>query len=76
GSKSHRLPGSTGAGTTPGRVYPGKRMAGQYGATRVTIRRLQVVQVYGERNLILVKGAIPGKSGALLDITPAKKVGK
>ncbi|XLQ11192.1 MAG: 50S ribosomal protein L3 [cyanobacterium endosymbiont of Epithemia adnata isolate EadnSB Bon19] len=76
GSKNHRLPGSTGAGTTPGRVYPGKRMAGQYGATQVTIRRLQVVQVYGQRNLILVKGAIPGKSGALLSITPAKKVGK
>ncbi|BBA79035.1 50S ribosomal protein L3 [cyanobacterium endosymbiont of Rhopalodia gibberula] len=76
GSKNHRLPGSTGAGTTPGRVYPGKRMAGQYGATQVTIRRLQVVQVYRERNLILVKGAIPGKSGALLNITPAQKVGK
>ncbi|MGP0129113.1 MAG: 50S ribosomal protein L3 [cyanobacterium endosymbiont of Rhopalodia musculus] len=76
GSKNHRLPGSTGAGTTPGRVYPGKRMAGQYGATQVTIRKLQVVQVYGERNLILVKGAIPGKSGALLNITLAKKVGK
>ena len=76
GSKNHRLPGSTGAGTTPGRVYPGKRMAGQYGATQVTVRRLQVVQVYGERNLMLVKGAIPGKSGSLLNITPAKKVGK
>ncbi len=76
GSKNHRLPGSTGAGTTPGRVYPGKRMAGQYGATQVTIRKLQVVQVDGDRNLLLVRGAIPGKPGALLNITPAKKVGK
>lgn len=76
GSKNHRLPGSTGAGTTPGRVYPGKRMAGRYGGKQVTIRRLQVVQVDGERNLLLVKGAVPGKPGTLLSITPAKKVGK
>lgn len=76
GSKNHRLPGSTGAGTTPGRVYPGKRMAGRYGNTQVTIRKLQVVRVDTERNLILIKGAVPGKPGALLNITPAKKVGK
>lgn len=76
GSKNHRLPGSTGAGTTPGRVYPGKRMAGQYGATQVTIRRLTVVRVDAERNLLLIKGALPGKSGTLLNITPAKKVGR
>ncbi|ACK64355.1 ribosomal protein L3 [Rippkaea orientalis PCC 8801] len=76
GSKNHRLPGSTGAGTTPGRVYPGKRMAGQYGATQVTIRHLTVVRVDSDRNLILVKGAIPGKPGTLLNITPAKTVGK
>jgi large subunit ribosomal protein L3 len=76
GSKNHRLPGSTGAGTTPGRVYPGKRMAGRYGGTQVTVRQLQVVQVDGERNLLLVKGAVPGKPGTLLNITPAKKVGK
>jgi large subunit ribosomal protein L3 len=76
GSKSHRLPGSTGAGTTPGRVYPGKKMAGQYGNTQVTIRRLQVVKVDADRNLLLIKGAVPGKPGTLLNITPAKKVGK
>jgi len=75
GSKNHRLPGSTGAGTTPGRVYPGKRMAGQYGATQVTIRRLTVVRVDPERNLLLIKGALPGKPGTLLSITPAKTVG-
>lgn len=76
GSKNHRLPGSTGAGTTPGRVFPGKRMAGQYGSTQVTIRKLSVVKIDSERNLILIKGAVPGKPGTLLNITPAKKVGK
>jgi large subunit ribosomal protein L3 len=76
GSKNHRLPGSTGAGTTPGRVFPGKRMAGQYGATQVTIRKLSVVRIDSERNLILIKGAVPGKPGTLLNITPAKKFGK
>lgn len=63
GSKNHRLPGSTGAGTTPGRVFPGKRMAGRMGNTAVTIRKLQVVRVDPERNLILIKGALPGKPG-------------
>ena len=76
GSKNHRLPGSTGAGTTPGRVYPGKKMAGRYGGTQVTIRKLQVVRVDAEQNLILIKGAVPGKPGNLLSITPSKKVGK
>jgi large subunit ribosomal protein L3 len=76
GSKNHRLPGSTGAGTTPGRVYPGKRMAGRYGGTQVTIRKLTVVRVDEERNLLLIKGAVPGKPGALLSITPTNKVGK
>lgn len=76
GSKSHRIPGSTGAGTTPGRVYPGKKMAGHYGAVQVTTRHLQVVRVDAEKNLLLIKGAVPGKPGGLLNITPAKIVGK
>jgi large subunit ribosomal protein L3 len=76
GSKNHRLPGSTGAGTTPGRVYPGKRMAGRLGNTRVTVRKLTIVRVDAERNLLLIRGAVPGKPGALLNIVPAKKVGK
>ncbi|NJN56059.1 MAG: 50S ribosomal protein L3 [Leptolyngbyaceae cyanobacterium SL_5_9] len=76
GSKNHRLPGSTGAGTTPGRVYPGKRMAGRLGGSRVTVRKLTVVRVDAERNLLLIKGAVPGKPGALLNIVPAKQVGK
>jgi large subunit ribosomal protein L3 len=76
GSKNHRAPGSIGAGTTPGRVYPGKRMAGRLGGTRVTIRQLTVVRVDPERNLILIKGSVPGKPGNLVDIVPAKVVGK
>lgn len=76
GSKNHRLPGSIGAGTTPGRVYPGKRMAGQHGNKKVTIRKLTVVSVDAERNLLLIKGAVPGKPGALLNISPATIVGK
>jgi len=74
GSKNHRLPGSTGAGTTPGRVYPGKRMAGQLGNSQVTTRKLQVVRVDAERNLLLIKGAVPGKPGGVLSIAPAKWV--
>ena len=76
GSKNHRLPGSTGAGTTPGRVYPGKRMAGQLGNSRVTVRKLTVIRVDAEQNLLLIKGALPGKPGALLNIVPAKQVGR
>ncbi len=76
GSKNHRLPGSTGAGTTPGRVYPGKRMAGQYGNSRTTIRKLTIFGIDAERNLLLIKGAVPGKPGALLSVVPAKVVGR
>lgn len=76
GSKNHRAPGSIGAGTTPGRVYPGKRMAGRLGGSRVTIRQLTVVRVDPERNLILIKGSVPGKPGNLVDIVPANVVGK
>ena len=76
GSKNHRLPGSTGAGTTPGRVYPGKKMAGRYGGTQVTIRKLQVIKIDSEQNLLAIKGAVPGKPGTLLSIRPSKIVGK
>ncbi|MEO0454979.1 MAG: 50S ribosomal protein L3 [Cyanobacteria bacterium P01_A01_bin.114] len=75
GSKNHRQPGSTGAGTTPGRVYPGKHMAGRMGNERVTTRKLTVVRVDAERNLLLIKGSVPGKPGALLSIAPANIVG-
>ena len=76
GSKNHRAPGSIGAGTTPGRVYPGKRMAGRLGGKRVTIPKLIVVRVDAERNLLLIKGAVPGKPGALLSVVPANQVGR
>jgi large subunit ribosomal protein L3 len=75
GSKNHRLPGSTGAGTTPGRTFPGKKMAGRLGGKKVTTRKLQIVRVDAERNLLLIKGAVPGKPGALLSIAPANLVG-
>jgi large subunit ribosomal protein L3 len=76
GSKNHRLPGSIGPGTTPGRVYPGKKMAGRLGGKRVTTRQLQVVKVDTENNLLVIKGAVPGKPGMLLSIAPANIVGK
>jgi large subunit ribosomal protein L3 len=70
GSKNHRAPGSIGAGTTPGRVYPGKKMAGHLGAKQVTIKKLKVLIVDAENNLIIVKGAVPGKPGNLISIQP------
>jgi len=73
GSKNHREPGSIGMGTTPGRVYPGKRMAGRLGGKQTTIKNLQVVLINSENNLLVVKGAIPGKLGNLLSI---KKITK
>lgn len=76
GSKSHRAPGSTGAGTTPGRVYPGKKMAGRYGGKQITTRKLKIVKVDAEQNLLLIKGAIPGKPGSLLSISPSNIVGQ
>ncbi len=75
GSKNHPEPGSIGAGTTPGRVYPGKRMAGRYGGKQITTRGLTILKVDAERNLLVVKGSVPGKPGALLDIRPARRVG-
>jgi large subunit ribosomal protein L3 len=76
GSKNHRLPGSTGAGTTPGRVYPGKRMAGRMGNERVTVKKLTVVRIDPDRNLVLIKGAVPGKPGTLVSIAPSNLVGR
>ncbi len=75
GSKNHRLPGSIGAGTTPGRVYPGKRMAGRMGGKKVTTRALEILKIDTNHNLLIVKGSVPGKPGSLLNIRPAKRVG-
>jgi large subunit ribosomal protein L3 len=71
GSKNHRLPGSIGAGTTPGRVLPGKKMAGQYGNKNVTISKLKVLNIDSKENLLLLKGAIPGKAGNIVSIAPS-----
>ena len=69
----HRAPGSIGATTFPGRVLKGKRMAGHMGNRRVTACNLEVIQVDPERNLLLVKGAVPGANGGLLIIKKVKK---
>lgn len=70
GSKNHRQPGSIGAGTTPGRVIPGKKMAGQLGNKRISIKNLKVVYIDNENNLLVLKGSVPGKTGNLLKICP------
>lgn len=70
GSKNHRAPGSIGMGTTPGRVLPGKKMAGQLGNKITTVKKLKVVQLNLEENILVIKGSVPGKPGNLLTITP------
>jgi large subunit ribosomal protein L3 len=72
GSDHHRAPGSIGAGTFPGRVWKGTGMAGQMGNEQVTVKKLKVVRVDPERNLILVKGAVPGARNGLLLVQKAK----
>lgn len=74
-SLAHRAPGSIGQNQTPGRVFKGKRMAGHLGAARRTIQNLEVVRVDAERNLLLVKGAVPGARDGDLIIRPAVKAG-
>nr|YP_009122065.1 50S ribosomal protein L3 [Choreocolax polysiphoniae]AJH65823.1 50S ribosomal protein L3 [Choreocolax polysiphoniae] len=68
GSKHHKRPGSIGAGTTPGRVFPGKRMAGRIGNKKVTIKNLKIVYIDLKKNLLVIKGSIPGKTGNILYI--------
>ena len=72
GSKNHRQPGSIGMGTTPGRVLPGKKMAGQLGNKTTHIKKLKIVQVNNEENIIVVKGSVPGKPGNLLNIVASE----
>jgi large subunit ribosomal protein L3 len=67
-SDRHRAPGSIGSGTTPGRVWKNMRMPGQMGNERVTVKNLRIVQVDPERNIIAVRGAIPGPNGGLVTI--------
>jgi large subunit ribosomal protein L3 len=72
-SLAHRAPGSIGQCQTPGRVFKGKKMAGQMGDERVTTQNLEVVRVDAERNLLLVKGAVPGANGGQISVRPAVK---
>lgn len=72
-SISHRAPGSIGQCQTPGRVFKGKKMAGHMGAERVTVQNLEIVRVDAERNLLLVKGAVPGAPGGDVLVKPAVK---
>lgn len=72
-SLSHRAPGSIGQCQTPGRVFKGKKMAGQMGDERVTTQNLEVVRVDAERNLLMIKGAVPGAPGGAVMVRPSVK---
>lgn len=73
-SRSHRVPGSIGQNQTPGRVFKGKKMAGHMGNVRCTTQSLEVVRVDTDRNLLLIKGAIPGAPGVRVEVKPAVKM--
>jgi large subunit ribosomal protein L3 len=68
GSKNHRLPGSIGAGSTPGRVYPGKKMAGHLGNSTVTIKNTEVLYINKNENILALSGSLPGKRKNILKI--------
>lgn len=72
-SRSHNVPGSIGMAQDPGRVFPGKRMPGHLGAVKVTTQNLEIVRVDVERNLLLIKGAVPGSKGGDVVVRPAVK---
>lgn len=72
-SLSHRVPGSIGQNQSPGRVFKGKKMAGQMGNERVTVQSLEVVRVDADKNLLLLKGAVPGATGSDVLVKPAIK---
>lgn len=73
-SLSHRAPGSIGMCQTPGRVFKGKKMAGHMGDERVTTQNLEVISVDTDRNLLLIKGAVPGAAGGQVTVRPAVKM--
>ncbi len=72
GSKNHRLPGSIGAGSTPGRVYPGKKMAGRLGGSTVTLKNTEILYLNVEENILILKGSVPGKKNTMLKIQAQK----
>jgi large subunit ribosomal protein L3 len=73
-SLSHRAPGSIGQCQTPGRVFKGKKMSGHMGDVRVTTQNLEIVRVDAERNLLLIKGAVPGAAGGTVVVRPSVKI--
>ena len=73
-SLAHRAPGSIGQCQTPGRVFKGKKMAGQMGDERVTTQNLEIMRVDAERNLLLIKGAVPGAAGGTVMVRPSVKI--
>lgn len=73
GSMFHRAPGSIGASSFPSRVFPGQRMAGHMGTQRVTVRNLEIIEVDGDDNVLLVKGAVPGPNGGYVIVRRAKR---
>nr|YP_010851655.1 ribosomal protein L3 [Echinothamnion hystrix]WGH14562.1 ribosomal protein L3 [Echinothamnion hystrix] len=68
GSKNHREPGSIGAGTTPGRVFPGKKMAGRMGHKQVSITNISILKIDLQNNILIIKGSVPGKKGNVIYI--------
>ena len=74
-SRSHNTPGSIGQAQDPGRIFPGKRMAGQLGNVKSTVQNLEVVRIDAERQLLLVKGAVPGSKGNDVVVRPSVKAG-
>ena len=75
-SRAHRAPGSIGQNQTPGRVFPGKKMSGHMGNVKQTVQNLEVVKVDMDRNLVLVRGSVPGAKGGKVIVKPAVKVNK
>nr|BDA98736.1 ribosomal protein L3 [Rhodomonas sp. NIES-1730] len=73
GSKNHREPGSIGQGSTPGKVHKGKKMAGRLGGKQSTIKKLEIVHINSDSNILVVKGAVPGKKGNILSIRKEEK---
>jgi large subunit ribosomal protein L3 len=74
-SRSHNVPGSIGMAQDPGRVFPGKRMSGHMGAVKRTTQNLEIIRIDAERQLLLVKGAVPGSKGGHVIVHPAVKAG-
>ncbi len=72
-SKAHRVPGSIGQNQSPGRVFKGKKMSGQMGNKRTTVQNLEIVRVDADRNLLLIRGAVPGSKGSDVVVRPAVK---